>query len=86
MIYLLYKTAIGISFIAKIKPSMNETPRIKPTKIQLMNKTEYAVLDEDGNLIGTFQTVKEAQLQAASKSNCSIYKFVTYKVTTSQKL
>ena len=40
MIYPLRKTVIGISFIAKIKLSMNETPRIKPTKIQPMNKTE----------------------------------------------
>ena len=59
--------------------------RKKNTQTSLIS-TEYCVVDENGNLRGTFQTLKEAQIMLDTNPNFIGYKFQTYKIETTSKL
>lgn len=48
--------------------------------------TEFCVLDENGELKGTFQTLKEAQIMLNANPTYKGYKFQTYKIETTSKI
>ena len=59
--------------------------RKKQTQTSLVC-TEYAVLDEQGNLKGNFKTLKETTLFLEKNPSFKGYEFKTYQITTSNKL
>lgn len=48
--------------------------------------TEFCVLDEEGNLKGNFQTLKEAQIMLEANPTFKGYKFQTFKIETTSKI
>lgn len=48
--------------------------------------TEFCVLDEEGNLKGNFQTLKEAQIMLEKNPTFKGYKFQTFKIETKSKI
>lgn len=59
----------------------------KSTDTTLIN-TEFVILDENGNLKGTFQEndIKKALLMLEQNPSYNGYKFQTYELTTKQKM